>query len=202
MSGVAHDTLQDAAENLIGPVSGTERALLRRIVRYFVEAIDRLPKRDKAKAFAARHDFWTLMETLALAPVAESPELRVRLRGALARRELLEAEGGVIGPSSVADLLHVSRQAVGQRRAAGKLLGVETPTGYMYPVWQFDGTHALAGLDEILHALDDHEPWTQLIFFLTKNDASGGKRPLDLLRQGKLSPILRAARVHGVHTAV
>ena len=31
---------------------------------------------------------------------------------------------------------------------------------------------------------------------------AGGKRPLDLLRRGKLSAILRAARLHGVHAAI
>ena len=73
----------------------------------------------------ATDDFWTVMETLSLVPVAESAECKVRLRGALAKRKLLQMDGGVLSPSSAAALLGVSRQAVGKRRAAGRLLGVE-----------------------------------------------------------------------------
>lgn len=179
-----------------------EEALMARITRYFEEAIRSLPKRDKAKVLAARNDFWTVMETLVLAPVRESPELGVRLRGAMSRRALLEEEGGVISPSSVARLFHISRQAVGQRRAASKLLGVETPTGFMYPVWQFDDSGTLAGLEEALKTLADYDQWTQLVFFLTENDALNGRRPLDVMRGGKVTQMLRAARLHGVHAAV
>jgi hypothetical protein len=179
-----------------------EAALMARIQRYFQNAIRALPKKDQARALAAPDDFWTLMETLALAPVKESPELRVRLRGAIARRELLELDGGVMSPSGVAELLGISRQAVGQRRAAGKLFAVEGPRGYVYPVWQFDGTSTLEGFDEILELLSGHDLWTQFIFFVRKNDAAGGRRPLDLLRKGKMEPVRRAARLHGLHGAV
>ena len=175
-----------------------EAALLARIQRYFRQALHALPKKDQSRALAAPDDFWTLMEMLALVPVRESPELRVRLRGAIARRELLEQEGGVVSPSSAAKLLHISRQAVGQRRVAGKLLGVETPTGYLYPIWQFDGSELLPGIEETLAVLKDHDSWMQFIFFLTSNDATGGRRPLDLLRKGKHRAVLRAAELYGV----
>lgn len=191
MSSPAYDVLPE----LNNPA---EAALLARIQRYFRQAIHALPKKDQSRALAAPDDFWTLMEMLALAPVQESPELRVRLRGAIARREFLEQEGGVVNPSSVAKLLHISRQAVGQRRVAGKLLGVETPTGYLYPIWQFDGSELLPGIEETLAVLKDHDSWMQFVFFLTNNDATSGKRPLDLLRKGKHRTVLRAAELYGV----
>jgi hypothetical protein len=37
--------------------------------------------------------------------------------------------------------------------------------------------------------------------FVTENDRLGGKRPLDLLRQGKSERVLDAARVFGEHGA-
>ena len=89
-----------------------EIALLARIMRYFDNAIRTLPKKDQAKALSAPDDFWTLMETLALAPVQESPELKVRLRGAIAKCELLEMDGGVLAPSRVADGLWIRRPVV------------------------------------------------------------------------------------------
>ncbi len=179
-----------------------EVALLARILRYFDGAIRALPKKDQAKALAAPDDFWTLMETLALAPVNESPELKVRLRGAIAKRELLEMDGGVLAPSSVAELLHVSRQAVGHRRVAGKLLGIEGPRGYLYPAWQFDGDQTLRGIKEIFGLLEGEDAWSTLIFFVRSNDAAGGKRPLDLLRKGKLNAVRRAAELYSMHAAV
>ena len=188
-----------AIEELENPA---EAALMARIERYFHGAIRALPKRDKAKALSAPDDFWTLMEMLALAPIEENPEARVRMRGMIARRELLEQEGGVLKPSSVADVLGISRQAVAVRRSSGKLLAVEGNRGYVYPAWQFDGHNLLPGFLEILEILGDATPWTQFIFFLSKNDTIGGKRPLDLLRKGKIDLVRRAAQMHGVHGAV
>ena len=198
MSSPVYDTMP-AME---GARSPAETALLARMQRYFEGAIRALPKNDQAKALSAPNDFWTLMEMLALAPIEESPELRVRLRGAIARRELLEHDGGVLSPSSVAELLGISRQAVGQRRAAGKLLAVAGVRGYVYPAWQFDDANIVAGFEEILGLLADEDPWTQFIFFVSEDDAAGGKRPLDLLRKGDIEPVRRAARMHGVHGAV
>ncbi len=178
-----------------------EAALMARIQRYFQGAIRSLPKQDQVKALSAPDDFWTLMETLALAPVNESPELRVRMRGAIARRELLEEEGGVLTPASVAELLGISRQAVGQRRAAGKLLGIEGNRGYLYPAWQFEGAELVQGLANILLLLKEEDAWSQFIFFLTANENLSNKRPVDLLHKGDIEQVKRAARMHGEHGA-
>ena len=143
-----------------------------------------------------------MLETLALLPVKESPELRVRMRGAIARRALLEQDGGVLSPSNVGELLGISRQAVGLRRNTGKLLGVEGNRGYVYPAWQFEGNDVLKGFVEVLELLRDEDPWTQFLFFLSHDDAIGGKRPIDLLRAGKTDQVRRAARMHDEHGAV
>lgn len=181
----------------IPPRNPAEAALMNRIQRYFLIAFRSLSRQEQTQALSASNDFWTTMNMLALAPVEDSPELKVRLRGALARRELLESDGGVLSPSSVAKLLGVSRQSVGQRRSANKLLAVEGPRGYLYPYWQFDGSKPLAGMSEVLELLADEDPWTRFIFFLSENEASHGKRPLDLLRKKNLEPVLRAARMQG-----
>lgn len=202
MSSAAFESFLSVNSDSQARRNPAEEALLARIMRYFDNAIRALPKKDQAKALAAPDDFWTLMETLALVPVKESPELKVRLRGAIAKRELLEMDGGVLSPSSVAKLLHISRQAVGHRRTAGKLLGIEGPRGYLYPAWQFDDDRMLRGIEEIFELLDDEDAWSQLIFFVRTNAAAGGKRPVDLLRQGKLDAVKRAAELYHVHAAV
>lgn len=200
MSSAIIDLILDA--NHDSSRNPAEAALLARILRYFDNAIRALPKKDQARALAAPNDFWTLMETLALAPVNESPELKVRLRGAIAKRELLEMDGGVLSPSSVAELLHISRQAVGHRRTAGKMLGIEGPRGYLYPAWQFDGDRMLRGIEEIFDLLEDEDAWSKLVFFVRTNDAASSKRPLDLLRKGRLDAVKRAAGLYGEQTAV
>ncbi len=179
-----------------------EAALLARVMRYFDGAIRGLRKQDRVVILRATDDFWTVMETLSLAPVAESAELKVRLRGALARRRLLQMEGGVLSPSSAAALLGVSRQAVGQRRAAGRLLGVEGPRGYLYPAWQFTDRGMLPGLEDTLRALRGEDAWSVLTFFLESDAASGNERPLDLLRAGRLDAVARAAELYGEQAAV
>lgn len=179
-----------------------EAALMNRIQRYFQSAYRSLSRQEQAHALSASNDFWTIMKMLALAPIQESPELRVRLRGALARRELLESEGGVLSPSSVAKLLGISRQSVGQRRVANKLLAIEGPNGYLYPSWQFDGAKPLEGMPEVLELLADQDPWTRFIFFLSEDEAANGKRPLDLLRRKNLKPVIRAAHMQGQQGAV
>ena len=191
---------KSANQNLSEPLSPrnpAEAALMNRIQRYFLVAFRSLSRQEQIQVLSASDDFWTTMNMLALAPVADSPELKVRLRGALARRELLESDGGVLSPSSVAQLLGVSRQSVGQRRSANKLLAIEGPRGYLYPYWQFDGAKLLAGMSEVLDLLADEDPWTRFIFFLSENEASHGKRPLDLLRKKNLKPVLRAAHMQG-----
>ena len=196
---------KNANQNLFEPIlprNPAEAALINRIQRYFLIAFRSLSRQEQTQVLSASNDFWTIMNMLALAPVEDSPELKVRLRGALARRELLESDGGVLSPSSVAKLLGVSRQSVGQRRAANKLLAVEGPRGYLYPYWQFDGAEPLAGMSVVLELLADEDPWTRFIFFLSENEASHGKRPLDLLRKKNLEPVLRAARMQGQQGAV
>ena len=198
MKSITYEDLPDL-EPIRNPA---EAALMARIQRYFQNAYRSLSRQEQAQALSAIDDFWTVMKMLALAPVQESPELRVRLRGALARRELLESDGGVLSPSSVAKLLGISRQSVGQRRATNKLLAIEGPNGYLYPSWQFDGSKPLEGMAEILDLLVDQDPWTRFIFFLSEDEAANGKRPLDLLRRKNLKPVLRAARMQGQQGAV
>ena len=196
------ETASTTNPNTDGERTLDEAALLARVMRYFDGAIRGLRKRDRAAILRATDDFWTVMETLSLAPVAESAEYKVRLRGALAKRKLLQMDGGVLSPSSAAALLGISRQAVGQRRAAGRLLGIEGPRGYLYPAWQFKDRSMLPGFEETLRALRGEDAWSILTFFLELDAAAGNERPLDLLRTGGLDAAARAAELYGEQAAV
>jgi hypothetical protein len=157
-----------------------------------------------AKELQSSNVLSVLLERLADKLLPTSGPLTVaRLRGQVAMRELLNADGGALAASRVAELLGVSRQAVDKRRKAGQLLAVALPKrGLLYPAWQFTETGTtLAGLAEVLAALRRHDAWAQARFFVTGNDRLDGKRPLDGLREGALEPVLVAARAFGEHGA-
>jgi hypothetical protein len=131
------------------------------------------------------------------------PLAAARVRGLQMKGELLERAGGTLQPREVAELLGISRQAVGKRRRVGKLIAVRMGhRGYEYPACQFEDTGVIRDLDEVLGAFaDDVEAWMQVAFLVNPNESLGGESPLDLLRQGKVDSVVRVARVHGEHGA-
>ncbi|HQP34399.1 MAG TPA: hypothetical protein PLI95_04455 [Polyangiaceae bacterium] len=145
-----------------------------------------------------------LVERLAdhLPVAAADPLARARTRGLVAQREMLDVEGPPVTVGEVAAHLRISRQAVDKRRQAGKLLAVSLGTrSYLYPRWQLTEEGVLRGLEDVLRILAQHPPWAQLRFFVSGNHRLGGKRPLDMLRQGRVDKVLRAAKAFGEHGA-
>lgn len=136
--------------------------------------------------------------------VGGDPLAGALLRGKTAQAELLQAEGGALGPTEVAKRLVVSRQTINNWRDQGKLLGLETARrGVLYPAWQFAEDGLLPGLERSLATLRHNElgPWPQLLFFLTRRFDLAGQRPLDLLRKGDVEAVWQAAERYGEHGA-
>jgi len=127
---------------------------------------------------------------------------RARVRGLGARQRLAEAEGGSWSSDDAARLLQISKTAVLKRLAAGRLLAwrEERLQAARFPCWQFDDHgHVLAGLDEALEILNQDErldAWGKILFFLQEKPSLGGRRPLDLLREGKLKEVCLAAQAY------
>lgn len=123
-------------------------------------------------------------------------------RGVLARRELMEEEGGSLSSEAVSSLLGISKQAVLKRLKAGTLLAwrEERLNAARFPRWQFDSHgHVLPGLDEVLAILNQDErldAWAKILFFLQEKASLGGRRPLDLLREKKLDPVRLSAQAY------
>lgn len=136
----------------------------------------------------------------------QEPQLaRAKLlaRGVLARRRLEEAEGGAISTEEVAQNLDVTRQAVDLRRQKGQLTAWRTSEKrWRFPVWQFgsDG-RPLKGLAECIAATDLDNEWSAMIFFLSPAESLGGLRPLDLLREGRVSETVSYAERYDRHGA-
>jgi hypothetical protein len=124
------------------------------------------------------------------------------IRGIEAKRRLVEGYGGALGAEEVANILGITRQAVDKRRRAGKLLGLTTGRyGFRYPVWQFTESGVVPGLQAVLAVLAPHDEWMQAAFFVGEHPRLGGKKPIDLLKDGKLERVLDAAEVYGEHGA-
>lgn len=133
--------------------------------------------------------------------LARDPFAEARLLGQKRRKELLEMEGGVLGPEEIGHLLHIQRQSVDKRRKAGTLLAVEVGNRFLYPAWQIEDNKTLLHLEEVLEALKHHDEWRKLSFFVNGNVRLGGQSPLYALRKGRYDEVLKAAKSLGEHGA-
>ena len=133
---------------------------------------------------------------------ASDPLARAFLDGLDARAQLIEQNGGVFKTEQVAEYLGISTQAVNKRRSSRQLLGLTfRRRGHVFPAWQFDQHGTVAGLEQTLLALAEHDEWMQNVFFVTPNIRLGGRRPLELLRDRKIAEVIEAARDFGQHGA-
>lgn len=123
---------------------------------------------------------------------------RAVARGLMVREAVKEEEGGHISAEEAGRVLGISKTAVLERFKKGQLLGWrETRQGAVrLPVWQFANDSPLNGLPEALAILAKApgiDDWGRVFFFLNRRNSLNGKRPLDLLRQGKVSAVKRLA---------
>lgn len=133
---------------------------------------------------------------------ASDPLARAFVHGIEARTKLIEQNGGVFKTEQVAKYLGITAQAVNRRRASLQLLGLTfRKRGHVFPAWQFDERGTIAGLQEVLLVLSEHDEWMQNIFFVSPNTRLGGRRPLDLLRDKKIPEVIDAAKDFGQHGA-
>jgi hypothetical protein len=139
--------------------------------------------------------------------VRAKPPRRDRLalamaRGLEARQQLAEAEGGSLSSSEVASLLGISQTAVSRRLEAGRLVAWREGRlqAARFPCWQFDRHgRVLSGLERVLRILNRNQrldAWGKILFFLQIEGSLGNKRPLDLLREGRLEDVRLAAEAY------
>jgi hypothetical protein len=180
-----------------------------RFISQAVQAVVRLADRADSETLAAALRQPTPVDVLVAALLSELGHLGAEsapshpltgalLRGQLAKRSLLEEGGGTLSSAEVAHLLGVSRQTVNNRRLKGRLIGVTSSRGdYEYPAWQFADGAVLPGLERVLLALRDHQPWTQISYMLNPDTRLGDGVPLDALRRGRIDEVVAAASMYG-----
>ena len=120
------------------------------------------------------------------------------VRGRVAREQLKAEEGGGISADEARMKLGLSKEAVLKRFRKGQLLGWREAKqdAVRLPVWQFTDDNVLPGIPEVLAILNQAswmDDWGRILFFLNQRSSLGGRRPLDLLRKGKIRQVLDAA---------
>jgi hypothetical protein len=122
---------------------------------------------------------------------------RAVLRGLERAREDLRDAGGAYDLDQARAVLNgVSRQAIGKRVKEGSLLALPGPNGHRtYPTLQFtgDGT-VVEGLRAVREALPSRSPWLVLNFLANPQTVLDGRKPIDLLKAGKVASVVEAAR--------
>jgi hypothetical protein len=119
-------------------------------------------------------------------------------RGISVRERMAAEEGGSMSAEEAARYLGLTKQSVLNLYHGGKLLGwrSEKQAAVRLPVWQFANGQRLPGLANVLAVLSEPgtlDDWGKIGFFLQTHAVLGNKRPLDLLRDNRVEPVLKAA---------
>jgi nucleoid DNA-binding protein len=131
-----------------------------------------------------------------------SPRAQALLRGKEICESDLRDSGGAFTWQEVKKLLGISRQAIDKKVRADALLAVPGPHGRrQYPVAQFTGDGILLGLEDVLKSLPSANGWFRLNFLVRPDARLGGRRPIDLLKESKIDPVVVAAKAVGVQGA-
>jgi hypothetical protein len=166
-----------------------------------------------------RRVVWTVREIAgkALSPSSKAQEAVINqaafepdarslaiLEGVRIAQEDLQEAGGAYDLEQVRTLMRgVSRQAVDKRVQEGSLLAVPGPSNRRsYPTLQFnsDGT-VVDGLKAVSEALPTRNPWTILNFLAQPDDRLSGRKPIDVLKEGKIGLVVEAAQRMGLQGA-
>jgi hypothetical protein len=142
----------------------------------------------------------TARHSVSAAAFEPNARARALLRGAeIAAKDLTDA-GGAYTLEQVQVLLNdVSRQSVDKKVKAGELLTVPGPSNIRrYPAIQFnDDRTVVAGLKDVQAALPGKTGWAVLNFLIHPDPRLSGQCPIDLLRRGKTTEVVAAAKLVG-----
>jgi hypothetical protein len=192
-----------------GPSEDLVQAFILRTGRALARIAERMPRDRLLAAVGASTDtdvlFSSLREAAAVGaeilPDAPDPLTAALLRGSEMKRDMLKAEGGALSAHQLADHLGITPQGLGRKRERNRVFWLDVGDGYVYPAFQIGKNGLLHGLREVLDAFTVDDPWMRVNFMLTGDARLGGKRPIDLLREGKIDDVVTAAAAYGEHGA-
>jgi hypothetical protein len=182
-AGVA--IVSDSLET-VKKIRNRSKGLFRPFRQFYTKVLSPNPKAQEA-----------VINQAAFEPDARSLAILEGVR--IAQEDLREA-GGAYDLDQVRTLMRgVSRQAIDKRVQEGSLLAVPGPSNRRsYPTLQFnpDGT-VIDGLKAVSEALPTSNPWTILNFLAQPDDRLRGRKPIDVLKEGKIDLVVETARRMG-----
>jgi hypothetical protein len=126
-----------------------------------------------------------------------SSRAKALLKGVQIAQNDLKESGGAYDLDQVRVMMNgISRQMVDRKVREGSLLAVPGPSNRRaYPTVQFtsDGT-VVPGLKDVKEALPTDNPWAVLNFLVRPDPRLNGRKPIDLLKAGKIDLVVDAAR--------
>jgi excisionase family DNA binding protein len=98
--------------------------------------------------------------------------------------------------AQAARLLGVSKTTVLRRWRRHRLMAWQHGRSVRVPVWQFTGRKMLNGIEQILRIFVNDDQWRVMLYFLGQRLSLKRRRPLDLLREGKMAAVVAHAKAH------
>ena len=192
-----------------GPSDDLVQAFVLRTGRALTRIAEHMPRDRLLEAVGAATDtdvlFHSLQDAAAIGseitPDAPDPLIAALLRGSEMKRDLLKAEGGALSGPQLAGHLGVTPQGLGKKRERNQVFWLEIGDGFVFPAFQVGKTGLLPGIREVLAVFQVDDPWMRVHFMLTGDRRLGGRRPIDLLREGKIEEVVQAATAYGEHGA-
>jgi hypothetical protein len=188
------DLLKSVAELVSG--DQMHRALLLRYVRAVEQLVQKMPNDLILSTISAPSDFGALVRALSDPRVSEPSRRTDPLAGAVGRSinhrdRLRQMAGEMLSSSQVEELLGIRRQAIDKRRKAHKLLALRMGSDWSYPALQFDGGEVLFGLENVLNAHAEKDPWVILDILLAPDEVLSGRTLLQAMQEKDEQAIAR-----------
>lgn len=125
------------------------------------------------------------------------PLAAARARGEQAKRDILAAQGDMLGAGQVAARLGYDLAEVERWRQDGLLVALPLASEvWGFPAWQFTDDDLLPGLEEVLRSLTASGPWTRVLFLQSGDPYLDGQTPLELIRRGEIEAVRRLAAAY------
>jgi DNA-binding protein HU-beta len=119
-----------------------------------------------------------------------------RIRGETAKLEILDESGPMLTLQQAAELLGVTKQAVHKRLQNGSLFGMKYKEEIRIPAWQIRDGEVVPGISKVLKKLDTTD-WGKMLFFHSENLQLAGRRPKDLILEGRVDAVADLAALFG-----
>jgi hypothetical protein len=111
---------------------------------------------------------------------------------------LQNAEGGAYTAAELPQQWQLSTAVLHRRRTEFRIIyWRDAKHAFHYPRWQFNEAGALLpGIQEVLQMFKSRDEWRVMRYFLGARKQLDERRPLDLLRAGKIEAVLAHAQLH------